>query len=54
MTRRHFTVNMHDMHVGLWQEDPADPTLRSEIYGGLIASAGRTICASLSRSPGVS
>lgn len=36
MSRRRMEVNLHDAHLGLWQKDPNDPTLKSEIFDGLL------------------
>ncbi|MGU3387212.1 hypothetical protein ACLBYG_22070 [Methylobacterium sp. D53M] len=34
-------MNLHDAHLGLWQKDPNDPTLRTEIYEGLLGHLKR-------------
>lgn len=36
MTGRKVEVRLHDTSIGVWQDDPNDPTFHSEIYGGLI------------------
>ena len=33
---RKLDINIHDSSVGIWQDDPNDPTFRDEIYLGLI------------------
>ncbi|WP_300115116.1 hypothetical protein [Sphingobium sp.] len=34
--RQPISIIIHDSHIGIWQDDPADNTFRSEIYGSLI------------------
>lgn len=34
--RQPIGINIHDSHIGIWQDDPRDDTFRSEIYGSLI------------------
>jgi hypothetical protein len=34
--RKPISINIHDSHLGIWQDDPQDETFRSEIYGVLI------------------
>ncbi|MEN9060039.1 hypothetical protein [Ponticoccus litoralis] len=36
MTRRKVDIRLHDTSIGVWQDDPNDPTFRAEIYSGLI------------------
>ncbi|MCK5502405.1 MAG: hypothetical protein KAI82_14300 [Tritonibacter mobilis] len=36
MSSRSVQVRLHDTHIGIWQDDPNDPTFRDEIYSGLI------------------
>lgn len=33
---RALTLNLHDTSLGIWQDDPNDPTFRSEIFEGLL------------------
>lgn len=34
--RQPISIIIHDSHLGIWQDDPADNTFRVEIYGALI------------------
>ncbi len=34
--RKPLSVNIHDSHLGIWQDDARDESLRSEVYGELI------------------
>ncbi|MDX1194691.1 hypothetical protein GOL96_25470 [Sinorhizobium medicae] len=34
--RKPISVNIHDSHLGIWQDDARDETLRSEVYAELI------------------
>ncbi|MAM41704.1 MAG: hypothetical protein CL949_25085 [Erythrobacter sp.] len=34
--RQPINIIIHDSHIGIWQDDPADSTFRAEIYGPLI------------------
>lgn len=34
--RHPITINIHDSHIGIWQDDAGDDTFRPEIYGALI------------------
>jgi hypothetical protein len=34
--KRKVDVILHDTHVGIWQDDPNDPTFNREIFGGVI------------------
>ena len=34
--RKPLTINIHDSHLGIWQDDARDETFRSEIYAELI------------------
>ncbi|MFV1728647.1 hypothetical protein VWY34_15500 [Phaeobacter sp. JH20_02] len=33
---RKLEINLYDSHIGIWQEDPNDPSFKEEVYGGLI------------------
>ncbi|KOX55111.1 hypothetical protein ADL19_13500 [Streptomyces purpurogeneiscleroticus] len=33
---RKIEVNLHDTHIGLWQADADDPTLKAEIFDGIL------------------
>lgn len=33
---RKLDINLHDTHIGIWQDDANDPTFRAEIFGPLI------------------
>lgn len=34
--RQPISINIHDSHIGIWQDDARDASFRSEIYGALI------------------
>jgi len=36
MTTRKIEIILHDTTIGIWQDDPNDPSFRTDIYGGLI------------------
>lgn len=36
MQMRKVEIRLHDTSIGVWQDDPNDPTFREEIYSGLI------------------
>ncbi|MFV1591269.1 hypothetical protein VWZ88_01715 [Phaeobacter sp. JH20_36] len=33
---RKLEINLHDSHIGIWQDDPNEPSFKEEVYGGLI------------------
>lgn len=34
--RAPLAIRIHDAHLGIWQENPQDPTFRSDVYEGLL------------------
>jgi hypothetical protein len=36
MTTRKIEIRLHDTTIGIWQDNPNDPSFRTDIYGGLI------------------